>query len=252
MSHHRISRIGATAWLLLLLASAAHASVLQTFSNRVDWEAATTGRTDIDFESLGLPQGTGTWWADYSNSTGLTTGGVNFKGEEGSGWYLWAINPPDGDFQDYNTLTVLRGPDFRTENGPSRLLVNLPSNVTSFGIDLAAINATNQNNNIATLRIYLDGIDINVSVTTLARPDMKFFGVTTDAPVSQVAIELTSGEAYTTRMLADNVSFGLASGTTGGTTGGGETPEATTLLYVASGAALMAWARRRRADELFV
>src|SRR5215813_6049770 len=79
--------------LLLLIASLASATVLQTFDSRPSWEAATTGRVDIDFESLSLPQG----FLDYSTSAGLTTGGVDFVGVlDATHYFLWALNPPSG------------------------------------------------------------------------------------------------------------------------------------------------------------
>ncbi len=222
---------GVVAFAFLLLAVLpSQASVLGTFTDRATWEGVTSGRTDITFESLGLSPG---GFTSYSNSTGLTTGGVNFTGIDGTGgFFLYAVNPPSGADEDFGSLTILKGPFYRSG---SYILASMPGGVTSFGLDLMSMLPAG-----ATFRLVLDGVDIGFSISTAARPTRTFFGVQTDSPVSLIRIVIDSGTVFTTLPMIDNFSYGSVAA------GGGETIEITTLLYVGTGIGLLGWGKRRR------
>ncbi|MFN7923512.1 MAG: hypothetical protein U0Q16_25650 [Bryobacteraceae bacterium] len=235
-SKYVFAAIASASWLLH--GPLASAGVIGTYNDRATWQGLTTGATNIDFESLGLSPG---GYHDYSS--GLTTGGVQFTGFTGSSSFLFAINPPTNAAEEFGSLTELRGPDFLSGSYISALL---PSNVTSFGLDLMTAYP-----NGAGIRIQLNGIDLGIVVSTQARPTRTFFGVRTDTPISELRFILDGTPNNNTFALIDNISYGLAttSGGGGGGTGGdspSETPEATTMLYVATGTGVIAWARKRK------
>lgn len=227
--------IASVSWLLHGLP--ATAAVIGTYSDRATWEGLTTGRTDIDFESVDLPLG----YASYGTASGLTLGGLQFIGNSGSDYQLYVINPPDGAPEDFDSNKLLRGPDFVAN---SFITVNLPANVTSFGLDLMTALP-----NAASFRIQLNGLDMGIVISTQARPNRTFFGFRTDTAITDLRFILDGTPNNNTFALIDNISYGMASISGGGGGGGGdlsETPEATTMLYVVTGFGLLSWARKRR------
>jgi hypothetical protein len=121
----------------------------------------------------------------------------------------------------------------------------LPAAVTSFGIDLGTITPRGAN-----IRVEVDGVYTGTPVGT-SLSSLTFFGFSADSPVNQLRFHIDSGSLTVTQALIDNVSFGqLLSGGSGGSGGGvppgAETPETATLLYVATGACLIAWRRKSR------
>lgn len=237
--------------LAICLCTPLHAGIVNTYTNRATWQAATGGRTDIDFSALGLGAG---GYTSYSDSSGLTIGGVTFTGYDASNnaYFLYALNPDSGWDENFGTGTLLKGPFWYQSAGltTTYLQLVLPSSVTSFGIDLGTISPRGSN-----LRILVDGVYTGSPVTT-ATNSLTFFGFTADAPVNQVRIYVDSGSVTVTQALIDNVSFGaMLSGSSGGSGGGGggstpppgsETPETSTLLYVGTGVYFMAWRRKKR------
>ena len=218
---------------LAMVAIPAQATVLGTYSDRTTWEGVTSGRTDIDFESLGIGVG---GYTSYSTSAGLAIGGVQFVGVlDPSTYFLYALNPPSGASEDYGSSTVLKGPELRPT---SYLLVNLGPGVTSFGVDLMTIFPAG-----SMISIFLDGVQVGM-VSTQSKPTRTFFGVQTDTAFSQIKFVLSSGTTYSTQILLDNFAYGAAM--SGGPTPPAETVEVTTLLYVGTGIGLLGWTRRRR------
>ena len=217
--------------LLMVLSSLASATILQTFTARTTWEAATSGRVDIDFSSLSLPLG----YQSYGTSSGLTTGGVTIVGVlDSSTYYLYALNPPSGADENFGTGQLIRGPEYRTT---SYLRISLPTATTSFGIDLMTAFPRAES-----FTIQLDGVDVGSVITTNSSTP-TFFGVTTTGPISEVTIRLNSGTLNNTSGLFDNIGYGAAG--SGGGGGGGETPEVATMLGAGSGLLLMRWMARR-------
>lgn len=228
--------------LWLITAAISSASVLQTFTTRASWEAATqAGFTTVDFENLSLPMG----YLSYSTSAGLTTGGLSFVGVQGDTWspyYLWAAIPGALDPDFANSGALLKGPEYRA-GGAAYLSVTVPTGVTSFGLDLMSYNPTAQN-----FVIQLDGVNIGVVITTLAQPARQFFGFTADAPITNVRIFL-DGSPNTSAATAgrfDNFVYGAAGAPGGGGGGGGEeAPEGTTMLCLGMGLVMVRWVKRR-------
>ncbi len=229
--------------LAIWLCTPLHAGIVNTYTNRAAWQAATTDRTDIDFTALGLGAG---GYIGYSTATGLTMSGVTFTGydESNNAHFLYALNPESGWDENFGTGTLLKGPMWYQSSGVTStyLQVALPSSVTSLGLDLGTITPRG-----ASLRLVVDGVYTGSTITT-ATNSLTFFGFTADAPVNQLRIYVDSGSLTVTQALIDNVSFGelLSGGGGGGPPQGGETPEAATLLYVGTGVYYLAWRRRRQ------
>ena len=226
--------------LLIVLSSLASATVVATYTSRPLWEAASSGITNVDFESLGLGVG---GYTSYSNGTGLSTGGLTFVGVlDPNTFFLYALNPPLGADENFGSSTVLKGPELRAT---SYLNITLPAATTAFALDLMTVFPAAQS-----FRIQLDGIDVGIVITSQARPTRTFFGVTTDAPISQVTITVDSGILNQTQGLFDNFAYGSIGGAPDPPPGGGETPEVATMLSVGSGLVLLRWARRRQPSAL--
>lgn len=234
MHHFRIPAVCVATLALLMAIVPAQASVLGTYNDRTTWEGLTSGRTDIDFTSLGLSPGAA---ANYSTAAGLTIGSANFtSGYGGTSYQLYGLNPTAGTPEDWDSGTLLAGPSWATG---AYFQVVLSGGVTSFGLDLMSAYPAG-----ATFRILLDGIDLGITIVTGTRPNRTFFGVRTDIPFSTVRVIFDSSTPFGPQALFDNFAFGLAAGDP---PPGGETPEITTLLYIGSGVGLMQWAKRRRA-----
>jgi hypothetical protein len=234
--HYQIRLYSAVLFALLLLVAAvpSEASVLGVYSDRPTWSGLTTGRVDIDFESLGLAPG------GYSNhSAGLTIGAATFYGNQHGSPFLWATNP-NGGGDDFGSDTMLRGPYYYPN---SYLLISFSSMVTSFGLDLMTSMSSGQS-----FEIFLDGVSAGVYATA-SNPTRTFFGIRTDTPIAQIRIDLVSGTLTQTTGLFDNVAIGLASLGGGGDPPPGETPEVSTVIYTGIGLSLLAWSRRRHPGQ---
>jgi len=231
---HRSFWAGLVAAVLLVLATPAQATILGTYNSRATWEGLTSGRTDIDFSTLGLA-GPGSI-AEYGTAAGLTVSSVNFVGVHAGGSYggyqLTAGFPASGASDDYGSGPRLVGPEYHTSG--SYLRATLPSGVTAFAIELATINPAAQS-----FRLLVDGVDIGSVINAQAHPNRTFIGVRTDTPIAEVRIVMNSGTQWNTRGLFDNVSYGSSEPPA-------ETPEATSFLYMATGIGLISWTIRRR------
>ncbi|MBM3736098.1 MAG: hypothetical protein FJW39_09955 [Acidobacteria bacterium] len=227
--------------LLLAVCTPLQAGIINTYTSRATWEAATSGRTDITFNVLGLAAG---GFTSYSNSTGLTVAGVTFTGfnETTASYFLYGINPAIGWDENWGTGTLIKGPTWYQSAGVTTSYIQLvmPASVTSFGIDLMTIGPRGAN-----VRLSVDGTDLGSPVST-STVSPTFVGFTSDTPVNQIRISIGSGTLFNTQALIDNVAFGTVSGGGGGGGGGGvETPETTTLLLVGSGLYVCALKKRR-------
>ncbi len=218
-------------FLLLAITSLSSATVV-TFTDRGAWETATTGRTNIDFDSLGLGVG---GFGGYSTAGGLTIGGATFVGHSGpTTYWLYATNPVLGTDQDYASGTLIK----LEWSAGAYLRINLPASTFAFGVDLMSAFPEAQS-----FHLQVNGDNLS-TVVTQPRPGRKFVGFTSDTAIADLRIYFDSGTNGTVG-LYDNFAYGaLASG--GG--GGGpeaETPEAMTLLTVGSGLIALRWMRRR-------
>lgn len=225
----------------LLAALPAFASVIATYEDRSTWNGLTTGVTTDNFESLGLAAG---GFTIYGTGAGLTRGSVNYLGVDGAAYTMLAINPLPGAGNDFGSGIVLRTADYNSF-ATQYMQLTLPG-VTAAGFDLGTAFP-----NAIGIRIELSTGEFYIRTTENA-PTLSFWGVRTDAPISWIRIALTSGAGATPSQFSsiailDNVSYGTAyvpPPPGGGESGGGETPEVTTLLYVASGFGLLFMRRK--------
>lgn len=216
-------------FLLLAITSLSSATVV-TFTDRGAWETATTGRTNIDFDSLGLGVG---GFGGYSTAGGLTIGGATFVGHDGpTTYWLYANNPSAGASENYGSGTLIK----LLWSATAYLSINLPAATFAFGVDLMSAFPAAQS-----FHLQVNGTNLS-TVATQARPARTFYGFTSDTQIADLRIYFDSGTNGTVG-LYDNFAYGaLASG------GGGpeaETPEAMTLLTVGSGLIALRWMRRR-------
>ncbi|MBL8290555.1 MAG: hypothetical protein JNN08_01895 [Bryobacterales bacterium] len=223
----------------------AQASVLQDFNDRATFVGAANSLVNIDFEGTATtPYVNGahtTYWSNYSTSGGLNIDGISFVGVMNVGNWLYATNASDPNAsENYGTGTVLKGPEWNTG---SYVSITLPANVTAFGFDIGAMLPST-----ATFRIELTSLGVSYDVTTAPRPTLTYWGVTTDSAIGEIRVTTIGGSPTQTQLLIDNAVYGLAGGGVGGLEQGptGETPEVTTILYVASGLGLLYWNKRRR------
>ena len=225
----------------------AQASVLQDFNSRATFTGAANSLVNIDFEGTATTwsndNGYATYYSGYSTSGGLNIDGISFTGVTGStSYWLYATNAANPDAsENYGTGTVLKGPEWYPG---SYVSITLPTNITAFGFDLGAMLPST-----ATFQIDLVSLGVSYEVTTAPRPTLTYWGVTTDSAIGEIRVTTTGGNAYQTQLLLDNAVYGLAGATGGGDPEQGslgETPEVTTVLYVASGLGLLYWNKRRR------
>lgn len=225
--------------LLILLGAILAVPVWATsvqYSDRVAWEAASSGLTGIDFEGI-----TDTY-ASYGDASGLTVGDVQFVGVQpaSSSYWLYVNNPASGSAEDYGSGALLKGPIYSSSDPSRHILVNLPTGVTSFGVDLMTLDA-----DPATFNILLSTGDQFTGINTAARPNRTFFGLTSDAEISSIQFVLTGGVPSTSIPGIDNFTYGAA-GSGGGGGAPEQTPEAATLIMVGMGLILINRLRKKR------
>ena len=217
------------ATLLALNGAGVMSATLVSYDNLSAWEADTNpGFGLIEFEITSS-------YISYNDSAGYSTGGVQFIGVT-NGSPPYELTVVDGGVvgHNYGSGDVLKGPLYKTNPPRSFVQVNLPADITSFGVDLGAYDgsgATAPQN--FTIRIGLT----EFAVTTVAQPGLKFFGLTSSDPIPTVDLILETGGALT-KPIVDNVRFGTASA-------GAETPEPGTYLLVGAGLVAIGVYRRR-------
>ncbi|WP_310424738.1 PEP-CTERM sorting domain-containing protein [Chamaesiphon sp. VAR_48_metabat_135_sub] len=162
--------------------NSAQAATVQ-FTDLASFQANTTGLTTIDFEGLAGPGG-------IVNYPSLTTGGVTFT----SGQFIYVVDSAFGSPNfNWGSGASLMAP------GATLLTATLPPGVTAIGSD------------IMSEVLYSKLFDITLStgetfnLLSLARPNRKFIGFTSDTAISSISF-LASG----TRTEIDNFTFGMA------------------------------------------
>lgn len=240
-----LSRVGIAIAVFLALLLPVQASVLQDFNDRATFTGAANSLVNIDFEGTATTPfdygGYTNYYSSYSTSGGLNIGGISFVGVTSVGNWLYSTNSADPNAsENYGTGTVLKGPEWNTG---SYLSITLPANVTAFGFDLGAMMPST-----ATFRIELTALGVSYDVTTAPRPNLTYWGVTTDSAIGEIRVTTIGGSLTQTQLLIDNAVYGVAGAGAGGQEQGptGETPEVTTILYVTSGLGLLYWNKRRR------
>jgi hypothetical protein len=181
--------------------SAKSAATVNTFTDRVAWEAASQDISTVTFEGIAPSAQAVT----YRTAAGLSVGGLTFVGsyDGGVGFYVAVVDSAYFSI-DYNwgSGATLQGPALNgglNAGGPNaKIRITLPPGTTAFGTDLMAFINT----------------DIPITLTlstgesftqhTLLRPARAFLGVTSDTDIAYVDIS-TTRDVYTE---LDNVSVG--------------------------------------------
>jgi len=222
------------------LAVPMNATVLGTFNDRTAWSTSLTGVTTADFNET-MASGT---YQLYSNATGYTSGVLNFLG------LSTLPNPSNPSSQTYElkrfddgTAKWLVGPSWVNSSQDTRLVINLSNAATAFGIDIAS--------SVAGISYQITVLSPSPEAFTVTSaplaPATTFFGVRTDAAISQVVIRMVSSSSghpvNGDESRFDNASTGFFSAATAPPS---ETPETSTIIYGATGIFLLAWTRRRR------
>ena len=227
MFHRRInSPPGLFLALSLLLAAPMAASTV--VYDRAVWEAANPLFTNIDFESS----------APGAYNSGLTVGAVQLRGLTGDTDTLWVADPVEYPDYNFGSGRVVQGPYYFPTGFTREIQITLPGGVTTFGLDLMAMNSGPE-----TYTVALSTGEQWTGIPTLASPGRAFFGVVSDVPISMAHVIISSGLAAETYPVIDNVSYGVAGGTGG--PGPEETPEAATMLLVGAGLIFICRIRRR-------
>jgi hypothetical protein len=213
---------------LFVAALPAHAGLV-TYTDLNAWTAATSGVTTIGFETLAPANG----FKDYSTSTGLLVGNLQFQGFENTASYDLQVVDGTPSWYNFNSGASLKGPSY---NAPPAgfvpyIHVILPVNTSAFGVDLMTISP-----NALTFQVTVAGQSFNVN--TANSPTRTFFGVTSDTSIASInfaVIGTTNGAG--TYGLMDNFRSGAEAT---------QTPELGSLLLIGSGLIGFRMLRRRR------
>jgi len=218
--HPRLGQLFFSAALAGTLISVASAQVVR-YDTRAAYDAAVTGSTIVDFNSVADPSGT-------MYPSGLTLAGATFSG----------INGATAEIVDASLLGVSgEGLLLYTNNGQfntDSLRIDLPANTFSFGIDFkgAGSFATEP----YTLTLFSGATNLGTFPTAAtSNSAYSFIGFSslTD-PITAVQIQVT-GAIGAPEPVIDNVTFSTA------------VPEPATWLSILSGGAfLVAWQSFRR------
>lgn len=203
--------------------------VTGTFSDPVSWSNAATADDEITFDGV-APLGSYTTYG----AGGYSDDGVTFIGSNGAG-FLEQI--ADSGFQSpYNNWGAggtLTSAQYLTVGNTPYIQVVLPAATTAFSVDLGSLSP-----NAMSVQVLLSDGE-SFTVPTNSRPNLTFFGVTTNAAVSYVDFSLVGADPDNGSQLAmDNFSLGTADQTA--------TPEAGTLGLIGLGLVSLTAVRRRQ------
>jgi hypothetical protein len=213
-----ITRLILVSALALTSAGTALASEIQLYNNRTTWNADRTGaNADLTFTNLTFE----TFSGPYNSAAGLLDAAANvrFVGFQSDGvTYDLVVNP---GFTGTQVVTQL--------GATGTILIALPTNVRAFGVDL------NSSGPLGVTVAYSAGGNFS-HLATLGGGASGFFGVRTDAPISN----LIFSTGVISKGSVDNFEIGAQA----------ETPEVATLLAIGTGLIAMRWMRRRRPLKL--
>lgn len=216
-------------------------STVTTYNNLAAWQAATSGDTTDNFESL-TP---GTPITYYNTATGVSNDpNVDFIGYSSSGSpYLEAIDTTYAGwsaFYNFGTGVAIAELMDRPNSGSPLPYIHVvfSSPVTAFGTNLFTGSP-----NALSFAITVLGTQYTVATNPLPTP--AFWGVTSDTPISFADFTL-NGTAFNggSQAFLDNFTYGTATVQTDAT------PEAATLLLIGSGLIGLAWLRKRTAASV--
>ncbi len=177
--------------------TAAQASTVYT--DRAEWEAASCGLANIDFEGI-APVGE---FVNFGTPAGLTIGGVNFVGNSGSsfrcGSVVFSALLRLGFWRRFIGSCTLSG------WFPHQYFCNPARGITSVGTDIMSFNFPSPG--------YGDTITVALStgetfsVSTFDYPTRAFIGFTSDVPITSLSFSPGGAEAFPE---LDNFAFGNA------------------------------------------
>jgi hypothetical protein len=205
-----------------LATASACAATVTTYTNPATWQGAASGILAINFEGLAPTNN----FVTYTGATGLTLNNVQFIGYTSGGSSL--INVLDtnmSSFYNFGTGGALMQDAVRplAASPLPYIHIVLPANITAFGMDLFTASPSQM-----TYTITVAGTPY--TVPTNALPNVAFWGVTSDTPISTIDLKLLDA-AFNggSHAFVDNFKFGTAQAPPA------ETPEAATFLLIGSG-----------------
>ena len=199
----KLSVFAAEAAIVAAALTAESAQAVTLYTNRVEFEAATIGLTNIDFEGL-APSGDFTYYGTFS---GLTQAGANFVAPASSRNFLAVTDPNYGsEFYDWGSGAVLVGYSFY-DDIINVINVTLPFGVTAVGSDIMSI------------RAYASPFNITLStgesfiVPSFDYPNRAFVGFTSSTPISTINFKTITSPDTSADLELDNFTFGQANAT---------------------------------------
>lgn len=246
----------------LSLSVPASGAVITQYTDRASWQAATSGRVDIDFTRTDATS------AYYLNAAGVnfSTPAVNFSGyynEFGtdSYWLGWSDASPSHNpawqftFGGNSTGGILAGGgQSNAQNGfNSGIIVNMGANsgIRMLALDFAALRYSQSNgsaqyplSNALQLQVYEGGnLTQTIALSNTTAQVLAFIGIRTDGDISGIRLfAQNSATSLQATAILDNFSFGtFNSGNVGGSSG--ELPEPATFLTAAAACLLFSIGR---------
>jgi hypothetical protein len=225
--------------VLLLAVVSANASTV-TYTDPTAWGNATSGDQEITFNGI-APSGS---FTNEGTSTGLTIDGVQFIGQLTANTN--ALNVTDefyaAPYFDWGVPATLESPIYNLPANPTfmpYIQVNLPANTTAFSALLGTVSP-----NGLTYQVTLSDGEV-FTIGTGTRPNLTFFGITTDSSNAIAWADFTvlnPGTYSGTYGILTDFQFGANA--TGGSgqgqdQGAPQVPEACTLILIGSGLVAM-------------
>lgn len=207
-------------------ANAAHAGAV--YLDRSAFNAAIAPQTTIDFQAQDTSSG---GFTPYGS--GLTVSGVTFK-DPATGYLYVADSSAVSPSYDWGSgASLLFGP--ASEGGD--LVITLPSNTFSFGVDFMAEADGHADETAGEMFTFMVN-GVSYSESSLKRPGRAFFGLSSDTAITSIIISMPATSLpFRVLPIIDNFSFSSATGNT--------VPEPGELGLVGVALLGLAWARRR-------
>jgi hypothetical protein len=204
---------------------AGSAQAVTTYTDSAAFSAAVTNATTSTFGS-----GTG---STYVGGTGVSGAGYTI-----SGYYLFNNNPSYTTYYyDWGTGNVL------TSGAGYTVTINFTTAVTAFSLDLSTFSGAGPNAAVYGYDVTVGTGQGDFAVTTLDRPNMAFFGATSDTGFTSITLNAGSSSVF---FNFDNLTLATAIPAAAGV------PEPASWAMMLGGFGLVGGAmRRRRAQVAF-